>query len=385
VDGAHLGFCSDGPTPGPSKEGSVQIINKFPSLEGLGVGSQIALGSAPFERGSEGVKRDRFIAAARGGFTLLEIMLALAILTAVTAVTYLTFSTGVTAWKKGQALSDEIQHADFVMEQLVSGLRSAYFVDGPTTGFRLEDDGDDEHSSDKISWVKLGGALVGKNCPFAGSAHRVEFSVEKDAEDKDAVMVKAWRLHGQPDDFDPEELEPVPICRGIIGFNCRPQDPENRDEVEWLDEWDDTNRIPLAVEVTLYMEPLSKGEEPVEVKRIVSIPVAPLSWGRAATPVGAVTRGPGGTFMRGPGGTVIPQPGGGGARGPGGAFRGVPGGAGWRGAGGGGGGGSGRTAAPGMSPVTERSIRRGLPAESSGEPGAIAPPPLPGQTSGGGS
>jgi len=206
-------------------------------------------------------------------------MLALTILTVVTAVTYLAFSTATTAWKKGLAMSEELQHGDFVLEQLVMGLRSTYYAAGTQCGFTLEDHGDSAYASDEISWVKLGSALVGKDCPFQGSPHRVVFAVAPDEEGETAVGVKAWRLRGQPDDFDPAEEEPVLLCRGITGFNCRARDPEKPDEVAWTDEWRDTNRIPLAVELTLYLPPLDAGEGPVEVKRIVMIPVASLSWG----------------------------------------------------------------------------------------------------------
>jgi len=36
--------------------------------------------------------------------------------------------------------------------------------------------------------------------------------------------------------------------------------------------------VPKAVEITLYMEPLAEGEPPIEIRRMVTIPVAELSW-----------------------------------------------------------------------------------------------------------
>ena len=116
------------------------------------------------------------------GFTLLEILLAIAILAVATAVTYMTFSTVTTAWRRGMALSDKMNHAEFIMEQLVMGLRSAYRPNtrnlGETYGFWTEDSGDSSYSSDVISWVKLGSSLVGEDCSFADSPHRVVVSVE---------------------------------------------------------------------------------------------------------------------------------------------------------------------------------------------------------------
>jgi hypothetical protein len=61
------------------------------------------------------------------------------------------------------------------------------------------------------------------------------------------------------------------------------QDPEAdmEDEIEWIDEWEDTNRLPYSVEVTLWMDPVEEDDDPIELKRVVQVPLAPLSWGRS--------------------------------------------------------------------------------------------------------
>lgn len=215
-------------------------------------------------------------------FTLLELMLAISILAVVSTVIYLTFSVVTTAWKKGIVLSDNLHHGDFVAEQLVMGLRSAYYVGGrdgsPIYGFWTEDGGESEYSSDTISWVKVGSALIGKNCPFAESPHRVKFTIEEDEDGKKAVAVRAWRLHGQSEDFDPEQLAPIFLSRKVNGFNCKSAYRKIEDEIEWMDEWEHTNKLPTVVEITLWLEPLEEGEPLIEIKRIVGIPVAPLCW-----------------------------------------------------------------------------------------------------------
>jgi prepilin-type N-terminal cleavage/methylation domain-containing protein len=265
-------------------------------------------------------------AASRGtrasGFTLLELLLAVSVLALVSTITYVAFATVTTAWKRGTALSDELHHADFVMEQVVAGLRSAYYQDR-ACGFWLTDNGDGEGASDEISWVKLGSAIVGDNCPFQGTPHRVRLLVEPDEDGEQAVVFTAWRMRGQAEDFKPEELDPVVLSKGIVGFNCRPRDPDKKNEVEWIDDWEDdrTNKLPTAVELTLYLRPLEKGGEPIEVKRIVEIPVALLSWtGGSASPPPLTLTPPTGTLRptpvvppgggRGRGGTVLlPVPG----------------------------------------------------------------------------
>lgn len=217
------------------------------------------------------------------GFTVLELMLSVALLSIIAVLSYLTFSTVTTAWRKGTALSDNLHHGDFVMEQLVTGLRSTYFPAGspggsPEYGFQLEDEGSFSSARDRISWVKRGSALVGKDRSFVGGSHRVQFMVMDGDNGTSVAAVRAWRLQGQPDDFDPETLSPEVISTRVRGFNCRVAYRRVGDNIEWLDKWEFTNRVPRAVELTLYLDPLEPGESPVEVKRVLGIPAAPLSW-----------------------------------------------------------------------------------------------------------
>lgn len=235
------------------------------------------------------------------GFTLIELMLSITLMAAIAAVTYFTFDAGTRAWRGGLEVADSLHHADFVIEQLVMGLRSACYPDAArpsgSYGLVLVNNGDDEHARDTLSWVKLGTALVGADSPIAGTPHRVEVSVlDPDASDDPAqaaggLAVSAWRIVALPEDFDPTTaVKPLLLTPRVVGFNCRVLDPANNlqegdapssdDELEWLDEWegDFTNRLPYAVELSLYLEPAREQDPPMEVKRIVEIPLAPLSW-----------------------------------------------------------------------------------------------------------
>ncbi len=219
------------------------------------------------------------------GFTLIEVLFSVAILGMVTSITVMSFSSAVRAWRRATALSENLHHADFVLDQLVMGLRSAYYPDegGDVQGYGFvhEDDGDGPYARDTISWVKLGRSLIESDARFAESPHRVRFFVEDTAGGAGAAAVTAWQLIGQADDFDPDTLEPLHLSRRITGFTVRSAyETDTADAIDWLDEWEHTNQIPRVVAVTLYLQPLEDGEEPLPMSRVIEIPAGALSWQR---------------------------------------------------------------------------------------------------------
>lgn len=242
------------------------------------------------------------------GFTLIEVLLAVAILGVVAGVVATTLSTAVEVWRQSKIVADRAHHGDAVMEQVVQALRSAYYPEGTKPsyeyGFTFEDDGGESpNANDKISWVKIGNSLIGEDTPWAGTAHRVELFVD-DSNGEQGIYVKAWQLVGIDDDFDPEEdVEPVLLSDEVVSLNCRMIDPDKTleplDEIEWLDEWAQSNRIPTKVELTIAIQQKGSREEPTEYIRTIEIPMAAMSWdlvdsskaGRAARVSGGRHRG----------------------------------------------------------------------------------------------
>jgi prepilin-type N-terminal cleavage/methylation domain-containing protein len=218
----------------------------------------------------------------KGGFTLLELLLAVGLLALVSTVTYFSFSTFTAAWQRGVALAEDLHHADFVMEQLTMALRSAYYPDvggiAPGYGFELKDEVDGE-PADEIAFTKIGSSLIGRGNKISGTPHRIKFTVGSDESGRRGVIVKYRPVLKISDKLTEEEQwETVFISDKVVGFNCRAAYRMMEGKIEWLDEWKETNRLPTAVEITLYMKPLKENDEPVELKRAVGIPVAPLSW-----------------------------------------------------------------------------------------------------------
>lgn len=211
--------------------------------------------------------------------------MAIMILSVMMLLSFICFDAVVQSWNAGVEMSDSMAQADHVMEQLVSGLRSAYYPDAGMQvdkyGFQFYEGGEGPEARDGISWVKIGRALVGEACGFADSPHRINVFVDDGGRDvAGGLAVSAWRVDLQLDDFEPSELKPVSLSPRVVGLNCRMLDkdqPMKNDEPNWQDEWSFSNSIPKAVEITLYMEPPNKRDDPLEVKRIVEIPMFDLS------------------------------------------------------------------------------------------------------------
>jgi prepilin-type N-terminal cleavage/methylation domain-containing protein len=219
-----------------------------------------------------------------GGFTLIEILLAVAIMSIIATVSFLSITSATQAWTRGTKMTESLHHGDYVIDQLVMGLRSAYYPQAGNFadyGFEHHDDGDGPSARDTISWVKVGDALVGSSQRFSQSPHRVAFEVLDEGEGSVAA-VRAWQILGQVDDFDPDDVEPLELSRRVVGFDLKAasRDELEGDEIEWLDVWELTNQLPVVVSLTLYVEPPEEGDDPLELRRVVELPCAPLSEGK---------------------------------------------------------------------------------------------------------
>ena len=218
------------------------------------------------------------------GFTLLELLVALTILVFAFAIIWETFSGTVRAWQRGGQLLDELRHGDFVMEQLVSALRSAAFPPSAKAdakiagryGFRLQTGSAGSYPGDKLSWVTASSAFIPPSSELAKGSHRIIFSIESDDDGEPAVCIRAY----DPllEEEDTVEIERWFVSTEVQGIQCRVY---NLDEEIWENSWEGekTNTLPSLVEITLYMNPIEEFGDPVTLKRVVEIPIAPAVTG----------------------------------------------------------------------------------------------------------
>lgn len=217
------------------------------------------------------------------GFTLVELLVAIAIFALVSTITAALMAAVSKAWERGTAMSADLHAGDYVIDQVVDGLLAARYRD-KADGLCLENNGDGPGAMDSITWVKEGPALVGEDSNLAKTYHHIRFFVGRDNKGKPGAAYTAWGdEYLQPDDFNPDSLPPERLSDRIVGFDCRVATNNfEMSRLHWLDNWNEdlpggdnqSNHIPRFIEITLYMKPLSPDEPPVEMRRMVDIPLA---------------------------------------------------------------------------------------------------------------
>ncbi len=225
---------------------------------------------------------------------MLEILLAIMILSIMTIISALVFQTVVHNWTLATDMADNMQRVDYITAQVTYALRSAYFpTSGKTTdadGFMLMDNNEnnDPDESDVISWTKLGPAIVGRNSRFARSPHRVTLFVrsERDADEEHPAGLIAQVIGEdkfRPDDFDEDDetnWDWFLLGSQVQGFNCRVLDknePFSHGMANWQDIWDTSNSIPRRVQLTFWMKPIEEDKDPYPVVRVLEIPLWDIS------------------------------------------------------------------------------------------------------------
>lgn len=210
--------------------------------------------------------------AARAGFTLLEILVAIVILAIAMTVAWQTFSSAVRSWTTARKLMDKTHHGDFALTQLTSALRSMAFFDSMPEqyGFRMKNNSDGEYGDHTISWVTASTAFMPRGTEFDHGMHRIEVGAGEDDDDNEGLLVSVWR-HIVDDEDDVEKQSWV-VSDVIRGLRCAVY---NTEEERWDDEWEKTNAIPGLIEITLYAEPEEKGDDPTEYRQLIEIPLGP--------------------------------------------------------------------------------------------------------------
>ena len=257
----------------------------------------------------------------RKAFTLVELMLAVTLLGVMTVVTILTFRAVTNGWRVSREYVDRLERTDYAIDQLVSGLKCAYYPHGGEQtydyGFMLTDngDGDSPRESDVIEWTKKGPAMIGGSST-GDAIHRIQVMVLEEGDRTWGEEIERTGLYarvkpmakvipessGRDEDeftFESDELyRPILIAKDVEGFNCRVlrEQPDSTgknakiDKSDWEDEFSNSNSLPYKIQLTMLVlkeDPEYRSRKSkVPILRTIKMPVHEQSLDGAALPGG---------------------------------------------------------------------------------------------------
>lgn len=213
-----------------------------------------------------------------GGFTLLEVLVALVLLGIVSATVVGTFGIGLRAWKHGQDALDNLQRSSVVGDAVLRCLQGLVFSleNRDFYGLFGEDGSDGEYDTDTVSFVTRSHRLRPDAGPGWSGPLRLTLFIEE-SEWGDSVLSMSVENPFVLESAD--QPETIPLTRYVRGLNIRYLDPMTG---EWLDEWEtppsdgdpEAPILPGSVEVTLALANVRPGQPNLVVTRVADIPIA---------------------------------------------------------------------------------------------------------------
>ena len=231
------------------------------------------------------------------GFTLIEILMAMAIFTLVLTAIYATWTAILKGSKVGLEAAAQAQRERMAIHLIEEALIASRSFAGDLQHYGFVAENGNEAT---LSFV----AKLPKSFPRSGrfgdlDVRRVAFSVENGAGSQRQLVLRQSPILME---FDKDEKEhPLVIARNVKELGLEFSDPRTG---EWMDVWKQTNQLPKLVKLTLRLTPLNQrnaysySASTEEIIRVVALPsiAVPAAWQKpnlGGGPPGALP-GPGG-------------------------------------------------------------------------------------------
>lgn len=184
------------------------------------------------------------------GFTLLEMLIAMTMMTIIAASLYTSMSIGFRARESAERAVEKGRSAQIAIELVKNMLASSMVPNGILAGeFEGEDEQDGEgYDADTLSFYTADYNAVEDE--LASDIEKVEIEISTRDETNEQVLVRKVTTNLlSPKTLDPDEEV---LCGGVRSLNLR-----YYNGTDWEDEWDSSdndNTLPEAVEITILLE-----------------------------------------------------------------------------------------------------------------------------------
>ena len=201
------------------------------------------------------------------GFSLLELLIAMTLMTIITASLYSSLSIGFKARESSQSAIKGKRGARIVMDQIKQEIISALPPSGILAGtFEGSDETDASGNAvDTLSFYSS--AYTPDDEEVACDIVKVEISLETGESSDEYNLVRGITKNL----LSPKTLDPLEdiICTGVRSINFRYFDGN-----EWQDEWvssDNENSLPKAVEICISFKDTDKNSSEEEDENVYSL------------------------------------------------------------------------------------------------------------------
>lgn len=209
--------------------------------------SCLAPGCAPAER-------------ARGGMTLIEVLVSLSVGAVVVAAVLGVLSTAHRTRKQGEARSDLFQSVRVALSEMERDLRvAAYRSDDPEFEFIGTDLIEEGLPADSVEFASASGSPLTSLLPTGGLL-RVQYYVDLSEDSPHRGLVRQAMSIPLPAEIPPEqeELAARVYCPSAVALDMTYYDPL---EQAWVEEWQERTELPSSVRIVLYVLPQVEEEE----------------------------------------------------------------------------------------------------------------------------
>jgi len=204
---------------------------------------------------------------AAGGFTIIEIMTAMVIFGMVVAAVFASWTAianGAASGNRAAATAQRSRVALRTIEEALGATRS-FVADGDYYTFDA-----DNGSEPYLSFVSKLSPTFPRSPRFGEfDVRRVTFALESSSGSSKRLVLRQTPV--LMDMTDDEQNSPVVLANNVTKFELGFWDDKKG---EWLDEWDETNKLPLMVRFTLQMANEQDG-----VTRVVALPSVAVAAG----------------------------------------------------------------------------------------------------------
>lgn len=181
------------------------------------------------------------------GFTLLELLVAMTMMSIIASSLYASLSIGFKAKESSESSIEEKRSARIVIDLLKREIVSALPPKGVLAGKFEGTDNRDSKGNDSDSLIFYSSVYNPEDDEVACDIIRVELAVSIPEDSDEKVLMRGVTTNL----LSPKSLDPYEniLCRGIKSLNLR-----YYDGYDWLDEWDSSghdNSLPEAVEITI--------------------------------------------------------------------------------------------------------------------------------------